>query len=196
MLRTELLFVLSCVSTVAQIKQQPDGPPPSLTVCELLSQPLRYDGQLVQIRGRLDGTDEGAWFVGDDCPGVFVTNENHVWPSAVSLATSSSTSLGKTRLHSVDFEFNLESSRGLDPKYQRLRSRVPEKCISWTYTGLFETRRDWAEAKVVYPNGTTKVIGFGHLGTSPAQIIVKSADDVAAIPKCRGKPEKAGTIRP
>jgi hypothetical protein len=181
-----LLITAICSCTVSQAAEdQASQQQPRLGVCEALSQPLKYDGQFVQIRGRVEGTDEGGWLVGDECPGVFVTDEHHVWPSVISLATPTSTKLGSTRIHPIDFEFDAESDRRIDAKYRELRTRVPDKCIFLTYSGLFETRRDWANAVARFPNGTTKVIGFGHLGTAPAQLILKSADSVEVIPDCR-----------
>ena len=176
-----------CLVTTAQADKERRRPLTILTVCEVLSHPLLYDGQLVRVRGRVNGSDEGAWLVGDECPGVFVTNEQHVWPSTIFLATPSSTSSGRTRLHSIDFELDPVSERIADSKYRQLRTHIPDKCIAWTYIGLFETRRDWAEAQVVYPNGTTKIIGFGHLGAAPSQIILKSVDDVTAMRNCSEK---------
>jgi hypothetical protein len=179
-----LLLLLVHALVWAQGDQNHGVSPVTVTVCEALSKPLKYDGQVVQMRGRVNGTDEGTWFIGDNCAGIFVTDNNHIWPSMVFLATPSSTTVGRTRLHSVDFNFDLQSSRRLEEKYRQIRARVPDECISWTYTGLFETRRDWSTAKATYPNGTSKVIGFGHLGEAPAQIILKSADDVSIVSNC------------
>jgi len=55
-----LLLGLSCVPAAAQAAKAEDNPP-TLTVCDILSQPLRYDGKLVRIRSWLKATDEGTW---------------------------------------------------------------------------------------------------------------------------------------
>jgi hypothetical protein len=165
-------------------KAAKEGAPPTLTVCDILSTPLRYDGQLVRIRGSIDATDEGSWFVGESCSGIVVT-EGHVWPSQIALVMPDIRS--ELRLHSVDFQFDRESERRIDRKYAQLRRAVSDECLSWAYSGLFETRRDWSEAMVIYFNGTRRLIGFGHLGESPGQLLLKSKDDVAAIPKCKAK---------
>ena len=160
------------------------GTPPTLTVCDILTTPLKYDGQLVRIRGSIGATDEGTWFVDDSCSGILVT-EGHIWPSQIALVMPDIRS--ELRLHSVDFQFDWESERRIRSKYAQLRRTVFDECISRTYTGLFETRRDWSKTKVMYRNGTRRLIGFGHLGESPGQLLLKSEDDVAAIPKCEAK---------
>src|SRR5258706_1418066 len=58
--------------------------PGSLSVCQVLANPIRYDGGIVRIRGKVVGTDEGAWLSSDDCPGIFNT-DGRPWPSLISL---------------------------------------------------------------------------------------------------------------
>jgi len=170
---------------------QADGEPKpqTLTVCQALSAPLKYDGQIVTIRGRSSGTDEGYWVSGDDCPGV-ITTDGFVWPSAISLAMP--TLPLPLRLHSVDFTYDWDARHRLDTKYKRLRRRVPRACLVFTYTGLFETRTDWPTHKMVYANGTFNYAGFGHLGGAPAQLLLRSEDDVEAVPNC-ARGGKGGT---
>lgn len=78
----------------------------------------------------------------------------------------------------VDFEFDELSEHQLSPKYRKLRKRFPEECLQWTYTGLFQTRKQWEWTRWKTP------IGFGHEGGAPGQLIVHSLDDVAVIPNC------------
>jgi hypothetical protein len=188
------VLVFLCALTVAvgsaSAEQSSGATLLTATVCEVLAHPLKYDGHVIQISGRVAGTDEGAWLLGDNCPGVLVSNKNHVWPSTIFLATPSATTLGRTRLHSVDFDFDFDSERKENQKYKELRRRTADRCIQWVYTGLFETRADWSKAEVKYPNGTTRVIGFGHLGEAPAQLILKSADNVSPIPDCGNRTSK------
>lgn len=180
-----LLIELGLANALGQVPRAANkGVPSTLTVCDILNTPLRYDGQLVRIRGSIGATDEGSWFIGESCSGILVT-EGHVWPSQIALVMPDIRS--ELRLHSVDFQFDLESERRIKAKYAQLRHTVSDECLSWTYNGLFETRRDWSKAKLIYPNGTWRLIGFGHLGESPGQLLLKSEDDVAAIPKCKAK---------
>jgi hypothetical protein len=88
-------------------------------------------------------------------------------------------------LHSPDFTYDVESERRVSDKAEKLAKSIPLSCLVSTYTGLFETRRDWDAARVNYPNGTSKVRGFGHLGGAPAELLVRSADDIEVDPHCR-----------
>ena len=170
---------------VAQSGNKESSILPVLTVCEILARPLQYDGQLIHIRDVVRGTDEGAWFAGEQCPGVFVT-EGIVWPSLISLEVPGHT---MPQLHSVDFNYDLASQDRLIPKYKQLKRYLSEDCIAWTYTGVFETRKDWSgpEAKTIDQG---RLRGFGHLNGAPGQLLLKSADDVSALPKCKPKPKK------
>jgi hypothetical protein len=169
--RTAAIFL--CLVGVVLGAQSQDVAPRTLTVCEVLSKPLSYDGELVRVRGEIVGTDEGTWFKGEECPGVMVT-EGYVWPSFISIGSP-----GRPfQLHPVNFEYDFSSVQRLTPRYKKLRRRLPDRCIAWTYTGMFETRKVWSKSI----NGNP--LGFGHLGGAPGELIMKSADDVAPVPNC------------
>ena len=179
-----LLIALTCASAAAQVVgAQPD--PPTVTVCDLLSQPLKYDGTFVRIQGRLTGTDEGTWFASDKCPSVFVTNK-YRWPSVIWFSTPSMPN--PNGQHAIDFQFDAESEARVEAKYRALKPRVPPKCVIWTYMGLFETRRDWSEPRAIGVDGNP--LGFGHQGGAPGQLIAKKALNVAAVPGCTAKAGK------
>jgi hypothetical protein len=188
--KTVALSLGLSVGLFAQSGKKESSSLPVLTVCEILSNPLKYDGQLIRIRGVTSGTSEGAWFVGDDCPGVFVT-EGYVWPALISLELPGN----PLQLHPVDFQFSFESQEKLAQEYKRLKRRVSEDCIAWTYTGVFETRKDWtgAEAKTIDQG---RLRGFGHANAAPGQLLLKSADDVSAIPNCTAKPKDKRAMLP
>jgi hypothetical protein len=150
--------------------------PMTVTVCEILSKPMVYDGKLVHIRGEVVGGGEGAWFKGEACPGVFTT-EGHTWESLISIQAPGS----PLQIHPVDFEYDLASFKKLTSKYENLSRRAPDQCIAWTYTGVFETREVWPKMIDGRPRG------FGHLNVAPGELIVKSADDVALTLNCSGE---------
>lgn len=175
------LLAAACAAAAAQPARGVRPAPSPLTVCEVLSQPLFYDGHLLTVRARIAGTDEGAYLAGDNCPTVPKT-EGHLWPEVIFLAMPDSHQPGPPR--PVDFEFDWESKRHVDSRYRQLRKRAPDECIVFTVTGLFETRRDWSAAKVIYPNGTWTFVGFGHLGEALGQLVMRSEDDVALAPNC------------
>jgi hypothetical protein len=143
-----------------------------VTVCEILSNPLNYDGMFVTVRDRTAGTAEGLWLIGQECPGIFKT-EGYVWKSLISVVKP-----GNYQVPAVEFAFDEASEDKLNPKYRKLRNVFPEECLRWTYTGLFETRKEWKWTRWKTP------IGFGHEGGAPGQLIVRSVDDVASIPNC------------
>jgi hypothetical protein len=152
---------------------------PIVTVCDVLRAPLEYDGRLVKISGRLSGTDEGEWLVGERCPKALVTH-GYVWPTGLWLTAPGYRGV----LHLLDFKLGEDSARKFNRSYKRLWKRTPEQCMVSTLTGLFETRRDWSQFKRVYPNGTWAFTGFGHLGEAPGQLVIKSEDGVTVDPNC------------
>ena len=159
-------------------------PPPQLTVCQVLSAARDYDGHMVTITGKVQGTDEGVWLSSEDCPGAY-TVADHVWPSAIALVLPSLPA--PLRLHPVDFEFDWNSRRVAEAKFKGLRKTIPESCMAFTYTGMFETRLDWDKARIPYANGTWRYAGFGHLGDAPARLVLRSEDNVSAMPNCDSK---------
>jgi hypothetical protein len=193
-LKALAFFVVFC-PLVGTAQQGGRGRPhveSALTVCEVLAHASQYDGKVIQIRARTEGTDEGWWFIGDGCDGVFVTEEQR-WPSAIAIGSAPVPNAPRSAdyVHVVDFEFNFESLNILQRRLELLRQSVPPGCIEVIYTGLFETRSDWTKAKVTYPDGHSTFFGFGHLGGAPGQLIPKSADDARAIAGCGEKALRA-----
>lgn len=169
-----------CASSRGRAQSPGLRAPTAVSVCEVLSKPLAFDGRIVTISGVEEGTDEGLWLAGD-CPTHWVT-EGQAWPSVIALTMPNVPA--PLRIHSVDFKFDIESERRLKLKLESLLAAAPKKCIAFTYTGLFETREDWSRARLTYPDGTSKLAGFGHLGEAPGQLLLKSADDVSLMPNC------------
>jgi|SRR5215472_4689707 len=170
-------------SDPGESNQNHEASTPTLKVCEVLSRASEFDGKILRIRDQIFSTDEGTWFVGEGCPGIFVT-DGKVWPSSIAW-----TSPGQTEfiLHPVNFSFDNASLARLAKKWKRLRKQISDGCIAVTYTGMFEV---WSKEKArkTHPNGIIEEIpGFGHLNGAPAQLVLKSADDVAAIPNCTPK---------
>src|SRR5690349_121436 len=155
---------------------------PILTVCEALSHASEYDGKIVRIRDTTFGTDEFSAFRSDLCPGVLVT-DGKVWPSSIVWTMPSDSEM---ILHPVNFIFDSESQQVLQKKWQELSKHLPNKCIAVMYTGMFEV---WSRSKSrkTIPGGWKEFSGFGHLNGWGAQLVLKSADDVAPIPNCQPK---------
>jgi hypothetical protein len=77
-----LLAVVGAVVAKGQVGAKKEEASRVLTVCEILADPLRFDGKIIQVRGRTRSTDEGTWLVGDGCDGVFA-REEYTWPSEI-----------------------------------------------------------------------------------------------------------------
>ena len=165
------MLIVAAPLALGQTKTSVESQIPVLTACEILSQRMNYNGKLVSIRASIHSTDEGVWLDGKNCPGL-ITSDEYAWPSMIAVQTADPR----------DFTSSYEGLRKLGPKLKRLGRRTPDRCIIWTYTGVFETRATYE--KVSYPNGSSTYIGFGHLGAAPAQLLWKTADDVNVDPNC------------
>jgi hypothetical protein len=182
------LTLVSLVPATSAVAQVPRADPTGhlFGVCEVLASPLRFDGSVIRVRGKVGSTDEGEWLVGDECRGIFVTGAVE-WPSEIALVMP--TIPPSLRLHSPDFTYDWAKGKRIDAKRSRLlRSGGSPDCLMFTLTGLFETRREWVKHK--YPDGTSKFIGFGHQNEAPAQLLLKSSDDVELIQNCKAKSAK------
>jgi hypothetical protein len=158
-----------------------------LTVCEILSHASEYDGEMVQVRSRMNSTGEGSWLIAEGCDGVFVA-AGKVWPSwiAVGLPPGPDQQT-RSYIHTVSFYFDWESYERFQGKAALLRQRVAAECLEGIYAGMFETRTDWASATQTYFGGRTRVFGLGPQGAAPGQLIPKSYDDIHQIPGCVAK---------
>jgi len=187
-----LIFLLGIIFSGAQTQKShevtsaKEDAAPTLTVCEALSHPSEYDGKIVRISDRIDGTDEWTAFVGNDCPQILVT-EGKVWPSKIVWEMPANLDL---TIHPVYFTFNEDSQKRLGEKWDHIKDKVDATCAAFTYTGLFEV---WSKAKArkTAPGGWVEFSGFGHLSGSGARLILKSADDVAPITNCKPKKRDA-----
>ncbi|MEO5922779.1 MAG: hypothetical protein ABIR70_03030 [Bryobacteraceae bacterium] len=157
-------------------------------MCEVLKDRLAFDGKIVTIRGHTTGTMEGSWLDSDACPGV-VKDADYVWDTLISLESAGSAA----KIHAIDFEEDFAAADRAERKYRNLTKRTPlyfwlrsrksERCVEFIITGQFGTRREFT--KMTYPNGSFLYLGFGHGGQAPAQLVVKSTDDVVVRTDCR-----------
>lgn len=187
-----LFLVLLSAPTVNGItyeQAQDTTPIPLLTVCQVLSNPTSFDGKIIQVQGRVVTTDEGSAFIDDSCRSTFQAG-GKLWPTAISWTMPSaycrSHSCVPDILHPIHFSYDWNSDKRVKKKYKKLRNRVPERCIEFRYTGMFEV---WSKeaARRAYKNGWIERSGFGHLNSAGAQLILKSADSVSAAPHCHQK---------
>lgn len=156
---------------------------PTLSVCQVLSSPLAFNGKLIRLTGLVVETDEGAFVSGEnDCPRIVRTG-NHVWPTLIAITSPSSSA----RLHNPAFGYDKDSERVPFAKYRELKKHFSDKCLVWTFSGMFETREDWANAQAHYPNGSSKYLGFGNQNLAPGQLLRHGVVDVEVSPRCVGQ---------
>jgi hypothetical protein len=174
-------LALLCVSPPLTLPQQKvEEKLPTLTVCEALTHAKEYDGKMVRVRGRISDTMEWTAFRGEDCPGALIIDGKE-WPSSIVWTMPDDVDM---IIHPVHFTFDQASQKELDKKWEVMKGTVKRSCVAVTYTGMFEV---WSKAKARKPvrGGWTEFPGFGHLNGWGAQLVLKSADDLEPIPKCK-----------
>jgi hypothetical protein len=175
-MRQHLLVIAVCLiapAIVAQVEPTAGRSDPVLSVCTVLANRLKYDGQMLRIRGQNTGSGESSSITDTHCPGVLAT-EGHEWPWAIAL-----TSPNGIKDRNVGFRFDDKSMRGLADKLAQLRPQMTSRdCLVVTVTGLFETHKEWTFTSLGTPRG------FGHLNGAIAQLILKSYDDVEIAKNC------------
>jgi hypothetical protein len=156
-----------------QAPSPPDGT--VIEICDILRDPVSFNGKEVAIRGVFRDTDEGAWLVGE-CP-VPLSTGGYVWNSHIYLISPRS----KFVLRSVEYS---EDSAAFEVLASRLKDRkdpIRDKAIV-TVFGKIETRED-LEAQVYRDrDGRVRPAGFGHMGGAPAQLVLKTVRDISVVP--------------
>ncbi len=149
-----------------------------VTVCDVLANPLKYNGKMILLEGDIVGTDEGGWLTASTCPAQFVTGE-HVWPNSIFLQDPAN----KHNLHKVDFRYDYQAEKKFFTESDALEKRNPDRKLRWVYErSVRDKERTGSLLLATYPNGTAKYIGFGHLSEAPAQLIVKAIRGVSLAP--------------
>ena len=136
------------------------------TVCDLLKTPQSFNGKSVRVRGIVEGGAEGAWLKSHDCPGKFYVGENAL-PMAISLSYQSEYggAPARNKAHIARVE------RQIREKQRGMKSSV----LTLTYSGVFETRTEWVVS--TSRTGEVHLLGFGHLNSFPAQLVVVDIAD-------------------
>ncbi len=153
---------------------------PLVSVCDVLGSPQSFNGALVRLRGIGMGSDEDSFMsASPECKVIFRTGE-YVWPNLVAITTPTS----RSRVHIAPFVYDVKSEEATVSRYNALRKDYPDKCLVVTYAGLFETRTDWSRSKAVYPDGSSRYLGFGDQNAAPAQLLAKRAVGVEVDSAC------------
>jgi hypothetical protein len=141
------------------------NPIPVLTVCQALSAPAKYGGQIVIIVGRLRGTDEGGWLT-EDC-GLKNEIEGRTYGNAISI-TYLLDWVAEPPSRPAGFKWD----RG--QLYQALgevrKTTSLEGADQWyAFFGRLETtiplKKDLGYGR------TLMRYGYGHLNSAPAELV-------------------------
>jgi hypothetical protein len=162
------ILLAACLAGLA-IGQAPSAPDiPVVTVCEVLNDLARYKDKSIIVVGVVANTDEGGWLIAD-CEKRLVT-DGYAWQDSISLTYVRGQQDPPPELPE-HFKWNNKLVAAKLKEIQRttkLRPR-PENDRWRAIFGRLETRvppqtyRD--------PRGNLEGYGFGHLSSSPAQLI-------------------------
>jgi hypothetical protein len=137
-----------------------------LSVCDLFEDLRRYDAKVITVTGLV--YDAPSYTIGETgCAKKFVTR-GFKWPTIITLETS----LGEFEGRAVPFRTSHEILRGIDDAIGK-RARGEE--IRITVTGQLRLKRRYELAHTGYGVLGT---GYGHLGASPAVLLLRSIDSV------------------
>jgi hypothetical protein len=151
-----------------------DAPRGALSVCDILSDPAKYNGRLVTIRAISEGTDEGWWIgAGKACTAPLITN-GYSWPSIIWVQSIG----GPQHTHRPDFETDQNAVSKVDREVRRLHIDPKLDRIWLSFTGIFETR-EFTAKDVGNADGKWRADGFGHLNSAPGQLLLKTVSGLS-----------------
>jgi hypothetical protein len=159
--------------------------PKTLSVCELFKNLRSHAGEMISVRGTLySGREVSA--LGGNCDTRFVTKyseselpeglprteSDYLWPTALNLADSSWVEKGA---EPVDFRTDEESVQRVFALLRREKASGQDIEILVTVVGKLRMKDRYQVGKT--PDGALLADGYGHLGTYPAQLVIKTMLD-------------------
>lgn len=164
------IFVLGLWSSYGLAQQDVGEKPMSVSICELLGNMQKWNGRLVEVRGR---ERRGILYLWDVCP-TTIAVKGHSFQNVIALAKPMPGHRWWT-VHQIPFQID-------DPSWLRFISasyQVPGgRSLALTAVGLFETRLD--DEQLVRKDGVP--MGFGDQNLAPAQLVVKEIRDLEFVP--------------
>jgi hypothetical protein len=143
-------------------------------LCELLKGMERWDGQVVRVTGilKLSGPIDGSDRLAPQSCDAQVRVKGYTFPNDLALNLNPQS---KTALHKVDYEWDERSRRRYSGAINRIdRDR---QYIQLTVVGLFETRIPMT----LLVNNKGTLLGFGHMGASPGQILIRTIEEIVVV---------------
>jgi hypothetical protein len=142
---------------------------PSVDLCELLKGMEKWNGQLVRVTGilKIGGPIDGSERLAAPSCDAQISIKGYTFSNDLALTEPQS----RAALHKVDYKWD-ESSRR---HYINAMNRTDrgKQHIQLTAIGLFETR-----SPMTFLVNKGMPMGFGHMGASPGQILVKTIEDL------------------
>jgi hypothetical protein len=175
---------------------EPGGMTP-VTVCELLANPMAYNGKNVALLGRADNSNfDGSWVSQDNCTTKVIT-DGYIWPNQVAAGASGSGPAPPLGILVLDPD-------GLSRKLESVRrttslNMVKESFYSNDGGGTRLSKQEWtvifgrieAQKQLRPPSGTFLNRdwgnGFGQMNASPAQIIYTQENQFNILETAPGK---------
>jgi hypothetical protein len=166
-------LLLSCICP-----SEAQGPIPKVTlsVCDLLQAPSKYNRKLIAVRGEYFEGGHGTYLRGE-CKVPLVT-KGFRWPSMIYVSPSreETENHGMNYQHAVNAEVQIAIVRAREA---RLRGADPLTAkMTLTYVGLFETRDGFDREIGKVPDGKPRENGFGPGAAAPGQLFVDTVRDI------------------
>ncbi len=146
------------------------GQPKPVSICDLFEDPVKWNGVLIKVSGDLaPGSGEGGpWLSGLKCKAQIVVKGAR-FPNLIELTDPKD----RSRLHQTDLEWDEQSRDRLAHMIYSIDRQAEH--IYATVVGIFETRVPLD--RLVDETAPSPDRGFGHMGGTPAQILVKTITD-------------------
>ncbi len=163
--RVGLLLLGAAFALPAGSAGRSTGP---MTICDLFRNLKSHANKMITLKGVVLASP--SYTIGETgCPEAFVT-DGFRWPTTVVLEFPAGEAMASPARTSLD-------------KLNRAVLGAPKGAkISVTVTGTLKLKERYRRAQTHY--GTLGT-GFGHLGASPALLVVKTIDDITVLPRDR-----------
>jgi len=145
----------------------------TVKICELFSNPTRWNGKMVRVRGGLvrGSPEDGLLLSGEQCPKA-IQVKGVTWPKLIFLEAPENAVPPKK----FDFQTDNPAMDKMNLLFWRVQVGGRREHVEGTVVGVFETQSPLES--LVQESWEDPHFGFGHLNAIPAQIVVKTIEDM------------------
>jgi hypothetical protein len=146
----------------------------TIRVCDVLSNLKKYENLEISVRGEWVHTEHGM-YLRQSC-GTKLITKAHVWPNSIWIQLP-----WLEREDPVNYVIDKRKLSAARERADGILSRArPGAVVYATFTGKLQAR----ESLTAIPrtNGGTMGNGFGHLNAFPAQIVIRSVENISISP--------------